>query len=251
MDIRKGKYIVSPFQYVSYLSKLAALGLVVFSIVHLSSKIELSQSFPIKIVRVYGANRVDQEEIKSLLLPLIAKGFFGVQVGFIKDKLIQIPWVSNIFVRRAWPDQLEIMIIEKDAVARWNHQHLLSKAGELFAPKKETYPSYIPEFVGPQGKQIFMLQYFIEMNRLLMPLHAKISYLELTPYLTWQLTLDNGIVLQLGHKDILTRLSHFVKVYPQIIGMNAKEVDYVDLRYPNGLAIRWKSREHLHNLIRF
>ena len=60
------------------------------------------------------------------------------------------------------------------------------------------------------------------MNRLLTPLHAKISYLELTPYLTWKLTLDNGITLQIGHKDILTRLNHFVKVYPKIMGTSCK-----------------------------
>jgi cell division septal protein FtsQ len=39
----------------------------------------------------------------------------------------------------------------------------------------------------------------------------------------------------------LTRLSHFVKVYPKIIGERAAQVEYIDLRYQDGLAIRWKT----------
>jgi cell division protein FtsQ len=88
---------------------------------------------------------------------------------------------------------------------------------------------------------MFMLKYFNDINRLFAPLHAKISYLELTPYLTWKLRLNNGITMQMGHKDILTRLGHFVKVYPKIVGARAIDVDYIDLRYPNGLAVRWKT----------
>jgi len=109
----------------------------------------------------------------------------------------------------------------------------------LFAPK-ETFTAELPRFSGPKGQQIYMLKYHNEINRLLVPLRAKISYLELTPFLTWKLTLNNGINMQMGHKDVLTRLGHFVKVYPKIVGTRADYVDYIDLRYPNGMAVRWK-----------
>jgi cell division protein FtsQ len=85
-----------------------------------------------------------------------------------------------------------------------------------------------------------MLQHFKDINRLLQPLHVRILTLELTPYFTWKLRLDNGMMLQLGHKDILTRLAHFVKVYPKIVGSRVADIEYVDLRYPNGVAVRWK-----------
>ena len=71
-------------------------------------------------------------------------------------------------------------------------------------------------------------------------IQVNIAILELGPYSTWKAVLDNGIVLQIGHKEILTRLYHFVKVYPKMIGMHAKDVEYVDLRYPNGVAVQWK-----------
>lgn len=215
-------------------------GTIVLSVVFTLNQIDLSSYFPIRTVRVFGANRVDHQEIQDLLLPVVNKSYFDINVEYIRDRLLQIPWVGDLNVRRVWPDQIEITVIERNAVARWNNASLLSEAGDLFSPKRETYPLNVPKLIGPSGQQIIMLQYFKDINRLLLPLHAKISSLELTPYFTWKLTLNNGMMLQMGHKDILTRLDHFVKVYPKIVGPRVADVRYVDLRYPNGVAVRWK-----------
>jgi len=220
--------------------KLSALGIIVLSVVLVLNNLSISGYFPIKTVRVYGLNRVDQQEVHDLLLPLVNHGFFTINVDHIRDHLLQMPWISDLYVRRVWPDQVVITLAEKNPVARWNEDSLLSEAGELFTPLQSSYPANLPRFSGPSGQQIFMLRYFSDINRLLLPLRAKISYLELTPFLTWKLTLDNGITIQIGHKHILTRLNQFVKVYPKIIGTRANDVDYIDLRYPNGVAVRFK-----------
>jgi cell division protein FtsQ len=212
----------------------------VFLVVFTLNNASLSNYFPIKTVRVYGLNHVDQREVRDLLYPLVDHGFFSINVEHIRDCLRQISWVSDLYVRRVWPDEVVVTLSEKTPAAKWNDDALLSEGGELFTPKQNTWPSGLPKFVGPSGQQIFMLRNFDDMNRLFIPLHAKISYLELTPYLTWKLTLDNGITMQIGHKDILTRLNQFVKVYPRIVGARAADIDYIDLRYSNGVAVRWK-----------
>lgn len=241
MDMGKGKQSNNLFQYATQIFKMVFLGAIVLACIFTINQFKLSHYFPIKTVRVYGLNRVENQEVQTLLTPLVKQGFFSIDVERIRDRLLQLAWVSDIFVRRNWPDQVEITIIEKNAIARWNGETLLSQAGELFRPKEESLPPDLPELNGPNGKHIVMLEYLTKINRLLMPLHAKISYLELTPYLTWKMQLDNGIRLQIGHKDILTRLNHFVKVYPKIVGDRARDVEYIDLRYSNGLAVRWKT----------
>ena len=50
---------------------------------------------------------------------------------------------------------------------------------------------------------------------------------------------NKEIVVRLGHKDCLTRLTHFVKVFPKIMGDRVGDVDSVDLRYANGMAVRF------------
>ncbi len=220
--------------------KMVLLGTLVLSVIFAINQINLSQSFPIRTVRVFGVNHVKHQEVQDLLLPMVRRGFFTIKVEYIRDRLLQIPWISDLDVRRVWPDQVEITVIERNAVARWNDESLLSETGELFSPNQNTYPAHIPKFMGPIGQQIVMLQYFKDINRLLVPLHANISLLELTPYFTWKIILTNGMILQMGHKDILTRLDHFVKVYPKIAATRAADIEYVDLRYSNGFAVRWK-----------
>jgi len=246
MDIRKGKRPKRHIEFLSQFFKISILGSIILSIVFFLNQLNLSNYFPIKIVRVYGVNRSSQQEVQALLFPLVNHGFFTVNVDFIKDRLLQMPWISELYVRRVWPDQVEVTLVEKKPIARWNNKTLLSERGELFSPKNEAHSSGLPQFAGPAGQQVFMLKYYSDMNRLLIPLRAKISYLELTPFFTWKLTLNNGITMQIGHKDILTRLNHFVKVYPKIVGDRAADVDYIDLRYPNGVAVRWKEKEHIN-----
>lgn len=240
MEMREEKFSQPSFHYVSQAFKISLLGLFIVSCLFLGTEFNWSQLFPIKTVRVYGINHVDRHDVQAVVRPLVNRGFFTVNVDYIRDRMLQMPWVADIFVRRTWPDQVEITVVERNPIARWNTASLISQNGDLFSPKQETYPAHLPQFVGPDGQQTMMLECFHEMNRALQPLHAKISYLEMTPFFTWKLKLDNGISMQIGHKDILTRLTHFVKVYPKIVGSRSKDVEYIDLRYPNGVAVRWK-----------
>lgn len=239
MNIGKGKLPVLP---VTQIIKMILLSVFLLIGIFVLNQFKLSHYFPIKTVRIYGVKHVDQQEVQHLVYPFVNHGFFSVHVEHIRDRLLQMPWVANIFVRRYWPDQIEVTVVEKNALARWKDASLLSDSGELFTPPIQSYPEDLPTFVGPNGKQVVMLKYYQEINRILTPLRAKISYLELTPYLTWKVALNNGVTLRVGHKDILTRLDHFVKVYPKIVGYPARDVDYVDLRYPNGMAVRFRAK---------
>lgn len=223
----------------------------VFSVTLLLNKLKSANFFPIKTIRVQGAYRLTDQDIRNSVLPEIEQGFFGINIGAVSDRLSQLPWVAHSFVRKEWPDKLNVIIDEKKPIAIWNGHSLLSEHGEIFSPGQidPFNPGRVfagdlerlPRVVAPNGAQIQMIQYFNAIDRLLHPLQAKISLLELTSDSTWKLILTNGIIFYLGQQDILTRLNHFVKVYPKIIGDHAVDVEYVDLRYSNGVAMKWKT----------
>jgi cell division protein FtsQ len=222
--------------------KYSVFGALFLSLIVAFHQLNLSHYFPIQTVRVYGIHHLKETDVESALTPLVRQGFFALHITPIRQKLLEMPWVANIIVQKHWPNRVDIRILEKNAVATWSDpEHLLSDAGEIFLPQEKLTPNTLPFLKGPPGSQVVMLQYLREMNRLLQPLHAKISSIELSSFLTWKLTLDNGITLQLGHKDILTRLSHFVRVYPKIVGNHAADVENIDLRYPNGVAVAWRT----------
>jgi cell division protein FtsQ len=221
--------------------KILIFTLFILFLIFSVSKINNPDYFPIRSVKIFGVQHLDRNKMQELVEPLVKSGFFGVDVDKIKESLITLPWVGQVVVRRVWPDQVIVAVNEKIPVARWNEASLLSSAGELFTPDLNSYPTGIPELLGPSGEHLFMAQYYAKMASVLAPLHFRITRLELTPTMTWSITLDNGMKLNVGHKDILTRLDHFVKVYSKIVGDRVAEVDYIDLRYPNGMAVRWKT----------
>lgn len=219
------------------LSFIVFLVLVIFSFYQFRE----ARLFPIREVKVFGVHHADPKEMQRLLIPLVNKSFFAIELGQIREQLLSSPWIADVSVRRVWPDQIFINLSERAPLARWNNSGFLSSMGDIFTPPNNTDLPTLPQFIGPDGEQIHMLQYYTRMNSMLMPLHVKITRLELTPYLSWNITLDSGMKVNAGYKDLLTRISHFVKVYPKIVGKRSDDVDYVDLRYPNGFAVRWKS----------
>ena len=225
---------------------LAFLLLLIIALIYAYSSTHIKdlQQFPIREVKVIGAEHLDHQLLQRLLVPFVNKGFFDVEVDEIKQRLQQIPWIATVAVRRIWPDQVLITLTERTPIAYWNKTSLLSTTGEVFTPDFHDAPlnlTHLPRLIGPPGKQLLMLQNYLKINKTLDALHLKITELELTPYQSWVILLSSGIKVNAGYKDVLTRLTHFVKVYPKIVGDRASEVDYVDLRYSNGLAIRWKT----------
>lgn len=240
MDARQGSQLRLLHLLTQIVKTSILFGALITAIFYLN-QINFAEYFPITKVKVFGVEHISEKEVQEIIQPLVKRGFFNINIERVREHLLHIPWVADVYVRRLWPSQVEITIVEKNALANWNDQALLSQNGEIFTPEAATFPVHLPKLIGPDGEQMIMLKFFTEMNRLFVPLHAKISYLELTPFRTWKLTLDNGITMLMGHKDVLTRLAHFVKVYPKIIGSNAEDVESVDLRYPNGVAVRWKT----------
>ncbi len=228
------------FSWKSFIHLICFVALIFF-IMYAFNQLKTTQYFPIKEVKIAGIQHVSHEDVEHLLLPLVNKGFFAVSVEHIRETLNQLPWVSDASVRRVWPNQIRIQVSEKLPFALWNNEKLLSTSGQLFTPSRESFPSDLPEFAGPEGTQLKMLENYSKINKALAPLHFKVARLELSPAHVWSFTLNNGIKVNIGHKDILTRVGDFVKVYPKIIGSRASEVNSVDLRYSNGLAVRWKT----------
>lgn len=231
---------------VSWKTALNSILLIAFLIaaIWVVSQSKGTQYFSIKSVKIIGAKHLDHQEVQQALLAFVDHGFFSVEVDAVKDKLIQMPWVADVSVRRIWPDQVIINVTERKPIAHWNNSSLLSSGGDLFNPDAKTTPEDLPLLFGPDGKQIYVMQYFNRINTLLTPLHFTVSRLELTPAHLWNVTLNNGMKLTVDHKDFLTRLNHFVKVYPKLVGDRVSDVDYIDLRYSNGLAVKWKTDTH-------
>jgi hypothetical protein len=86
--------------------------------------------------------------------------------------------------------------------------------------------------------------HYSEFNLQLDTLDLHATQLVLSPRHAWQIRLSNGMVLELGREDVQQRLARFVAVYPFSLQIEDTRhgthgaVEYVDLRYRNGFAVR-------------
>ena len=200
-----------------------------------------AEHFPIRFVRVEGQfTYSDHKRIQATLLPFMSSGFVHLKVNALQHQLQSLSWIDTINIYRIWPDSVLVRFTEKKAVAMWRDKALVSTQAKLFYPEKTIASNHLPHLHGPQGEFETVFKQFNKVQILLNTLGLKVEKMELSSRLAWRLKLDNGMVLLLGSTDVLTRLTHFVKAYDRVFSNQVKAVNYVDLRYPSGLAVNWK-----------
>jgi cell division protein FtsQ len=174
-----------------------------------------------------------RSEIEAALYNRVSGNFFSVDVEGVRAALERLPWVRRAAVRRVWPDRLEATLEEHVALARWGENALVNTHGERFAGASK---QALPRFLGPRGTEAEVARRYARFDAIVAPLGARVEEVILTPRLAWQLKLDNGVRLALGRDADAAevRLGSFV----QSTAKTRVRYDYVDLRYPNGFALR-------------
>lgn len=236
------RHVQRPFFFrKSFLQCLSVVfgSLLIFYYLH---RLTTPQTFPITQVNIEGAHHINHDMLQRILFPLVDKGFFSIDIQAIQERLFSLPWIANVSVRRIWPDQVQIILVEKKPIARWNNGLLLSANGDLFSMNLKTQDEIhsLPQFIGPDGQQMEVLKTYTLLASALKKIDSSMTRFAFTPSQSWEITLSNGIKLIIDNQDVLTHINYFVKVYSKIDKNRLENIDYIDLRYSNGFAIHWK-----------
>jgi cell division protein FtsQ len=201
-----------------------------------------NQNFPIKHVQVITTTtHIDQKVLRDTISAYVNHGFFGLDAFALSKDLMHVPWVHAVTIQRFWPDKVIVTVEEQTAVAVWNDSALLNSAGEIFTPDKSTFPDGLPQLSGADRDVAMIWQNYVAVNQILQPLKISISELDVDKRQAWHLTLSNGMSVFLGQQNIVERMNFFVKTYPKLINADNQIADVVDLRYQNGLAVKWRA----------
>ena len=171
--------------------------------------------------------------------------FFSVDLDAVRRAFEALPWVRKVDVRRLWPDRIEVAVEEHAALARWGNdsqaKRLVNTHGEVFEGELPDTVR-LPQFAGPAGSAEELTRRYGAFRQAIAPLELEPRQVLLSPRYAWQIRLANGLTLELGRdqlkEPVLERLSRFVAFYAQTLGSLNRGLDYVDLRYPNGFALR-------------
>lgn len=203
---------------------------------------------------------VTEAQIRLVAERRVRGTFFTVDMESVRNSLEKLPWVREARVERRWPDTLVVSLAEHVPLARWNDHALISDAGEVFVAAVN---QPLPRLFGPDDSSTEVITAYRHHQAALAQLGMTISELRLSPRHAWRIRLDNGMQIALGREQADVRLARFVALYPRLFAEQAvtgsstpsagapsdlpaasiapaaqMTPDTVDLRYPDGFAVR-------------
>lgn len=215
---------------------LAAAALAVW---HAAQAAARATWLPIRTVVVEGAAHVDADDVRAALDGRVAGNFFGLALADVRRELARLPWVRRVEARREWPDRVVVRFEEHRALARWFDGRLVNTYGELVDARAD---AALPQLGGPAGTEREVARRYLAIRELVAPLGTEPTHVTLSARHAWQARLANGLVLELGRDQarpaLEDRLARFVAAYPRTGVPPGERAVHVDLRYPNGFAIR-------------
>jgi len=203
---------------------------------------------PVQEVRVLGSTKyLNKAELANKLASGINAPILNMDIEALRESLLDEPWVHGVQVRRHWPPAVEVIVNEQIPVARWGKKGLLNQQGDIFWPEQASNYSHLPLLNGPATEtQHLMAQYF-DLSRLFQEAQVKMAGLSMEARGAWSLSLDNGIEVVVGREQLRDRLQRFLHLYQAELAQHADLIERVDIRYTNGVAVKWRKPKEQAN----
>jgi cell division protein FtsQ len=205
-------------------------------------RLRLESLAPIAYVRVEGGLRnLDADEFRKALLPRARGGYFTADLDGIEAEAKRFAWIDKVWVARIWPDTLLVRIKEQKPMARWGEDGLLNERGERFSPPDVASYARLPLLSGPLGQEKQVLDTMYALNAKLQPRQMRIESLRLSKRRAWVARLADGMEIVFGNQDPLAAMDRLLALLPRLGEARIAAIHKLDLRYPNGFSVVWKS----------
>lgn len=188
---------------------------------------------------------IRRSDVERALSDRLRGNLVSINLEAVRQSLEQLPWVRHVDVRRSWPSSIEVNIEEHVPAAVWGQAagQFVNTYGEVFSATSSQMPlESLPVLAGPPGLAPEMLAYYREAEEMLRPLGRVPRALNVSARLAVQLRLDDGMIVELGRQQakapVRERLERFVDYYPSLLTVAQQRPKVVDMRYPNGFALR-------------
>jgi len=201
---------------------------------------------PIKTIKLTGSfEYIDQKDVEGILQPYVGEGFFSLDIHAVQKSLSEEAWTESVSIRRVWPDQLDITIVEKRPVARWDNGKLISDKAAVFAADTHGF-QYLPVVHASNHEAANILRQYYALSRRFDALDETIVGLRQDSRGALDIELADGLVIKVGRNAIDHKIARLITIYKQQIQPRRADINQLDLRYSNGFAVAWK-KEILEN----
>lgn len=223
---------------------VVALGAVILILNGAALQQMLAKIRPIRYIQVEGAFQyIDRQDIKDKIDPLVEEGYFSVDLQAIQSSVLNLPWTEHVKVQRIWPDRLKLRIYEQKPVLRWQSKSLLNVKGDIFTPANIDRFQVLPVLYAPVEQRYQFLQVMDGLRLSLMDQGLHLAEFRVSERQSWLLTMETGLIIQLGRFQPLQKFTRLMQALEVTGSERVDKIAYVDMRYPNGYAVRWRDGE--------
>jgi len=193
---------------------------------------------PVRVVTVKGDLRhISRQRLVQTVLDHLDGGILTQNLSELQAAVQAMPWVRSASLRRVWPDRLELNVTERQPIARWGTNGLVTAAGVVFRPRGEQLPAGLPRLAGPDDRAAAVVHQFEGLKPRCAAEGLALDAVTLDARGAWTLGFDGGLTVRLGTSGLEERVSRFLYAYPFVAAAGRPES--IDMRYSNGLAVRW------------
>lgn len=199
--------------------------------------------FALHEIYVEGDTRYLSAPMVRANLPGRLKGnFFSVNLDAARQAFEQLPWVKHASVRRVWPNALAVTLQEYKPLGTWGSDQMVSADGDLFTANQGELDEKLPALDGPDGTQQEVVARYHDFQKWFAPIGLAPQEVMLSSRYAWSVKLSNGMEVEFGRErndgTLAVRAQRLVAAWTTITRRWGRNIEYADMRYPNGFAIR-------------
>lgn len=201
---------------------------------------------PIALIGVDGSiKHLSSSDVEEIVAASLSGGFLSLDLDRIREGLEAHPWVESASARRKWPNELVIMIHEETPIARWGDSGFLNNRGQALDLGTAAELEGLPLLAGPEGMQRRVMQQYRIFTQLLQVTELKIIEFRMGERGGWHLRFEDGPALVVGRSQVTEKIQRFLKVWDKALKVRFDQIDNIDIRYGNGVAVRWKQKSDI------
>jgi cell division protein FtsQ len=194
--------------------------------------------FPIRSVEISGVKELGKDEILAASGMTASGSLPFLDVGAVRARVKALPLVAEATVRKLYPDQVDIRIVERDAYALWQHDgavSVVSADGTVIDGLRDRRHIKLPHVVGP-GAQ-FRVKEYVEILDGAPEFKDRIRAGVLVSERRWTLKLANGIDVKLPEEQPAEALRQLARLDREAQVLS-KDIIAVDMRVRGRVAFR-------------
>jgi len=173
--------------------------------------------------------------VEDVLQSYLTRSLLLLDLMDVQRDLEELPWIAQASVIKGWPGTLSVVLTEHEPVALWNGQRVLNSEG--IPLNKPMVNLSLASLEGPDNSAVQVMGQYLQFTQIFAVLGTQLTQVSMQPRGSWYVKMDNGITIALGERNVLERSRRVVRLL-QSKSYSSEQIEYIDARYPNGIAIR-------------